>query len=86
MNIYHTVRSEVIKALTVLQAEGFLPADASFAAVDAMPTKDPAHGDIATNAAMVLAGKVGKKPRGDCRAVGGGIKEIVIPRLDRGIS
>ncbi len=51
-------------ALSELVAEGVLPADASFANVTLEPPRDAAHGDIATNAAMVLAKAAKTNPRG----------------------
>jgi hypothetical protein len=40
-----------------------LPPGLDFAAVTVEPPRDPAHGDMATNAAMVLAKPAGLKPR-----------------------
>ncbi len=40
-----------------------MPEKLDFSAITAEPPRDPAHGDIATNAAMVLAKAAGKKPR-----------------------
>jgi arginyl-tRNA synthetase len=42
---------------------GVLSADVDQSRVTVEPPRDPAHGDIATNAAMVLAKDAGKKPR-----------------------
>jgi arginyl-tRNA synthetase len=44
-------------------AAGVLSADVDQSRVTVEPPRDPAHGDIATNAAMVLAKDAGKKPR-----------------------
>jgi len=44
-------------------AEGTLPADLNSKAVAVEPPRDPAHGDLATNAAMVLAKGAGTNPR-----------------------
>lgn len=57
MNIYAELRDKI----TSLAATHYPLADAS--KIDAMPPKDASHGDIATNAAMVLAAQVGQKPR-----------------------
>ena len=46
-----------------MQAAGELPEKLDFSAITAEPPRDPAHGDIATNAAMVLAKAAGRKPR-----------------------
>ncbi|HEU4498243.1 MAG TPA: arginine--tRNA ligase [Sphingomicrobium sp.] len=46
-----------------LVAEGHLPADVNRKPVAVEPPRDPAHGDLATNAAMVLAKGAGTNPR-----------------------
>jgi arginyl-tRNA synthetase len=63
MNPYRHFIAEIEKALQAMQAAGELPAGLSFAALTAEPPRDAAHGDIATNAAMVLSKAAGKKPR-----------------------
>jgi len=63
MNAYRHFIGEIEAALTAMQAAGELPAPLDFSAITAEPPRDPAHGDIATNAAMVLAKAAGKKPR-----------------------
>src|SRR5215211_8454123 len=61
-NIFATVLARVHAALGALTASGALPAlDPSRIVVE--PPRDTAHGDMATNAAMVLAKDAGKKPR-----------------------
>src|SRR4051794_17261025 len=61
-NIFATVLGRVHAALAALMTEGALPAlDASRVVVE--PPRDPSHGDMATNVAMVLAKEAGKKPR-----------------------
>ena len=50
-------------ALDALVAAGTLPAGLSRAAVAVEPPRDPAHGDLAINAAMVLAKPAGTNPR-----------------------
>ena len=61
-NIFATVLDRVHAALAALTAAGTLPAlDASRVVVE--PPRDASHGDMATNAAMVLAKDAGKKPR-----------------------
>jgi arginyl-tRNA synthetase len=49
--------------LDELVTEGRLPAEASRKAVSVEPPRDPSHGDLATNAAMVLAKAAGTNPR-----------------------
>jgi len=63
MNAYRHFIAEIESALKAMQAAGELPAGLDFSAVTAEPPRDPAHGDIATNAAMVLAKAANKKPR-----------------------
>src|SRR5260221_13557286 len=63
MNPYRHFIEVIEAALGAMQAAGELPAGLDFAAITAEPPRDPAHGDIATNAAMVLAKTARKKPR-----------------------
>jgi arginyl-tRNA synthetase len=63
MNPYRHFIDEIAKALQAMQAAGELPAGLDFSAITAEPPRDAALGDIATNAAMVLAKPAGKKPR-----------------------
>jgi arginyl-tRNA synthetase len=53
----------VATALDALEAAGALPAGLNRAAVAVEPPRDAAHGDLATNAAMVLAKPAGTNPR-----------------------
>jgi arginyl-tRNA synthetase len=55
--------------LAELVTEGVLPAQTSFANVTLEPPRDPAHGDLATNAAMVLAKGAGMNPRALAEAI-----------------
>src|ERR1700733_5669595 len=63
MNPYRHFIGEIVGALRSMQAAGELPEKLDFSAITAEPPRDPAHGDIATNAAMVLAKAAAKKPR-----------------------
>jgi arginyl-tRNA synthetase len=49
--------------LDALQQEGQLPAGLERGAVSVEPPRDASHGDLATNAAMVLAKRAGTNPR-----------------------
>ncbi|MGI8944147.1 MAG: arginine--tRNA ligase [Qipengyuania sp.] len=49
--------------LDALESEGVLPAGASRANVALEPPRDPSHGDLSTNAAMVLAKAAKSNPR-----------------------
>ncbi|HUC70173.1 MAG TPA: arginine--tRNA ligase, partial [Stellaceae bacterium] len=61
-NIFHDVRGLVIAAIGDLTAQGALPPGLDLARVAVEPPRDPTHGDLATNAAMVLAGVVKENP------------------------
>jgi arginyl-tRNA synthetase len=63
MNLFSDIRAAVIAALEGLVAEGRLPVGLDVGPVAVEPPRDPAHGDMATNAAMVLAKPAGMKPR-----------------------
>jgi arginyl-tRNA synthetase len=61
-DIFGDFRHLVIAALNDLAAQGALPSGLDFGRVAVEPPRDPAHGDLATNAAMVLAGQVKRNP------------------------
>ncbi|HUF57515.1 MAG TPA: arginine--tRNA ligase, partial [Thermohalobaculum sp.] len=63
MNLFATVRTLVEDSLAAMIDDGALPAGIETGAVSVEPPRDPAHGDMATNAAMVLAKQAGVKPR-----------------------
>ena len=61
-NIFARVLDRVHAAIETLAVSGDLPAGLDASRVVAEPPRDPSHGDMATNAAMVLAKDAGKKP------------------------
>ena len=63
MSLYARYTALLDGILDDLVAEGTLPADLNRKAVAVEPPRDPAHGDLATNAAMVLAKGAGTNPR-----------------------
>jgi arginyl-tRNA synthetase len=63
MNLFSDIRGLVIAELDAMTAAGDLPAGLNFAAVAVEPPRDASHGDMATNAAMVLAKPAGMAPR-----------------------
>ncbi len=63
MNLFSEIRALVIGEIEAMMAAGDLPAGLDLAAVAVEPPRDAAHGDMATNAAMVLAKPAGKAPR-----------------------
>jgi arginyl-tRNA synthetase len=63
MNLFETYSARVTAALSALSARGALPAGLDLGRVVVEPTRDASHGDLATNAAMVLAKEAGTNPR-----------------------
>lgn len=63
MTLFDVFRDHVIDALTQLGAEGALPTDLDAKNVTVEPPRDASHGDLATNAAMVLTKQAKMKPR-----------------------
>lgn len=63
MTIFAQFSAQLDAALDRLQVAGVLPAGIDRANVTVEPPRDPAHGDLATNAAMVLAKPAGTNPR-----------------------
>ena len=63
MNLFSQIRELVIDILHAMLSEGSLPRGLSFDNVAVEPPRDAAHGDMATNAAMVLAKPAQMKPR-----------------------
>ncbi len=63
MNLFSDIRSAVIAALDAMVGAGQLPDGLQTGNVTVEPPRDAGHGDMATNAALVLAKPVGLKPR-----------------------
>ena len=63
MNIFRDFQAEVAKVVEDLGQEGLLPSGLDTSRFTCDPPREAAHGDIATNAALVLAKPAGKNPR-----------------------
>jgi len=63
MTLYTRFAAHLDAALDALVASGDLPAGLERRAVTVEPPRDASHGDLATNAAMVLAKPAGTNPR-----------------------
>ena len=63
MNLFADIRTLVLTALDTMVAAGDLPRGLLTDNVTVEPPRDAAHGDMATNAAMVLAKPARMKPR-----------------------
>jgi arginyl-tRNA synthetase len=68
-NIYVELLHRVRGANEALIAAGTLPAGIDQSRITVEPPRDATHGDMATNAAMVLAKDAGKKPRDLAQAI-----------------
>jgi arginyl-tRNA synthetase len=62
-NLFADMLDRVLAANNALIAEGVLPQGIDLSRIVVEPPRDASHGDMATNAAMVLAKDAGKKPR-----------------------
>src|SRR6516164_5744635 len=69
-NIFQDLRGLVIGAIDDLVGQGTLPQGLDLARVAVEPTRDTAHGDLATNAAMVLASAVKENPMALAERIG----------------
>ena len=63
MNLFADIRALVVAELAAMTAAGQLPPGLDYASVSVEPPRDDAHGDMATNAAMVLAKPAAMQPR-----------------------
>jgi arginyl-tRNA synthetase len=82
-NIFAQVLDLVHAAGNALAASGDLPAGIDQSRVVVEPPRDPSHGDLATNAAMVLAKDAGRKPRELAEAIAEKLRgEEIIEKVD----
>lgn len=73
VTLYARFAAHLDALLDALEGEGQLPAGLKRNAVAVEPPRDPSHGDLATNAAMVLAKPAGTNPRA--------LAALIAPRL-----
>src|SRR5579864_2716356 len=69
-NIFGDFRRLVLAALEDMVEAGTLPPGLDFGRIAVEPPRDPTHGDLATNAAMVLAGAVKENPMALAERIG----------------
>ncbi len=69
MTLYAQFAAHLDSILDALVAEGMLPDGLNRRAVTVEPPRDASHGDLATNAAMVLAKPAGTAPRALAEAI-----------------
>ena len=75
MNLFADIRELVVAELEALMASGVLPQGLDLAGVAVEPPRDAGHGEMATNAAMVLAKPAGMQPRAIADALAGRLME-----------
>lgn len=63
MHLFAHYKQEIVNAVEALVGEGKLPENLDVSAITLEPPRDESHGDMATNAAMVLAGQAKQNPR-----------------------
>jgi arginyl-tRNA synthetase len=73
VTLYARFAAHIAAALDALEVEGKLAPGLDRGAVAVEPPRDPTHGDLATNAAMVLAKGAGTPPRA--------LAELIVPKL-----
>ena len=71
--LYARFSAHIDAILNQLEGEGQLASGVDRGAVAVEPPRDPSHGDLATNAAMVLAKRAGTNPRA--------LAELIAPKL-----
>lgn len=76
MTLYSRFAAYVDAALDALEAAGDLPSGIERRAVTVEPPRDPAHGDLATNAAMVLAKAAKTNPRALAEKIGTALQQL----------
>jgi len=74
LSLYAQYSALLDGVLDELQSEGKLPEEIDRKAVAVEPPRDPSHGDLATNAAMVLAKQAKTSPRA--------LAEMIAPKLE----
>ncbi len=63
MNVFAWFRERIAAEVAAMAAAGSLPTGLDTTRIGIEPPRDPAHGDLASNAAMVLAGPAKRRPR-----------------------
>ena len=74
MNVFNHFRQNIEEIFSDLKNTGFLPKELDTKNISVEPPRERAHGDISTNAAMVLAKAAGLKPRTLAEAISDRLK------------
>jgi len=76
MNIFNHFLDHLHAVIKDLQADGTLPDALQLGGVQVEPPRDPSHGDLASNAALVLAKQAKMKPRDLAEKLAGSLAAI----------
>jgi arginyl-tRNA synthetase len=76
MSIFARYSQQLDTLLDAMVAAGELPADLNRKAVTVEPPRDASHGDMATNAAMVLAKPAGTNPRALAELIAARLRDL----------
>src|SRR3974390_1760992 len=81
--LFADVLARVHAICAALAAQGNWPAGVDFSRVVVEPPRDASHGDMATNAAMVLAKEAKSRPRDLAEAIAAGLRaDPLIEKVD----
>ncbi|MEM1305890.1 MAG: arginine--tRNA ligase [Pseudomonadota bacterium] len=75
MNIFKTIEAKLLAAISAAQQSGELPDPLDLAGVEVQEPRDPSHGDVALNAALVLAKRAQRKPRDIAEALAARLRD-----------
>ncbi len=75
MNIFADFNERVIKAVQALDLEDKDGGALDLSRIAVEPPRDPSHGDLATNAAMVLAKSAGQNPRALAETIAAALRQ-----------
>lgn len=76
MNVFRDFREQIVDVIRELMQAGSLTSGLDCSRISAEPPRDPSHGDLSTNAAMVLAKPAGIKPRDLAQLLVGRMTEL----------
>ena len=76
MNVFEQYRRRIDEALAELAGAGALPRDLDTGGVSVTPPRDPERGDLATNAALALAGQARRPPRALAETIAGALARL----------
>src|SRR5262245_16525759 len=76
MNLFRQFRDDVVRALEALAAAGRIPPGLEVGRVTVEPPREEGHGDLSTNAAMVLGKAAGLKPRDLATMLADGLRRL----------